>query len=373
MPCDPITSWGTSTAPSSAFSGRCAAPPSSAFTTSSAPVTTWDDGCTETTPAPTLTSLNPATGGQGATVSVILVGTNFTTASVVAVSGAGVTVQNVVFYSDVGLTADFVITAGASASTRTVTVTTVNGTSNTVNFVVTSSILGVNGRELWLDANVSATLTIATGVSSWADCTGNGRALAQATGAKQPTVVAALQNGLPGVRFDGVNDFLSAAPAVELKNGSTVFVVVGVNFANTTKGHGLFRLTSNPTGIQHEPSDDGTSPSKLEMFASTNAGLKRATPAAVTTTGVRLITARVSPSDPAVTLYKNGVLNGGPTAGFASLVTSVADTWRLCTDESESTYCGQYDVFELLVYSAALTVAQQQVIEAILMIKWGLP
>lgn len=61
---------------------------------------------------------------------------------------------------------------------------------------------------LWLRADLG--ITIATGVSAWADQSGNGRNLTQGTGVKQPVVTSAAINGQPSITFDGSNDALAA-------------------------------------------------------------------------------------------------------------------------------------------------------------------
>ena len=80
--------------------------------------------------APTLTSVVPNLGTQGATVAVTLTGTNFVVGTTtVNVSGAGVTVNSVVVGSSTSLTATFVIDAAAVIGARSVTLTTAGGTS----------------------------------------------------------------------------------------------------------------------------------------------------------------------------------------------------------------------------------------------------
>ncbi len=54
----------------------------------------------------------------------------------------------------------------------------------------------------------STYITIATGVATWADSSGNANDLTQATTTKQPLYVASAVNGKPAVRFDGSDDFL---------------------------------------------------------------------------------------------------------------------------------------------------------------------
>ena len=87
--------------------------------------------------APTLTSVAPNQGTQGATVAVTLTGTNFVVgATTVTVSGAGVTVNTVVVGSTTSLTANFVLDPAAAVGARTVTVTTAGGTSGAQTFTI---------------------------------------------------------------------------------------------------------------------------------------------------------------------------------------------------------------------------------------------
>jgi hypothetical protein len=67
------------------------------------------------------------------------------------------------------------------------------------------TILG-SDAELWLKASLG--ITIGTGVSAWADQSGNGHDFPQATGAAQPALEATGYAGKPSVLFDGVDDVL---------------------------------------------------------------------------------------------------------------------------------------------------------------------
>ena len=62
---------------------------------------------------------------------------------------------------------------------------------------------------LWLDAADTSTITIATGVSQWADKSGNGRHATQATLANQPTYISSGMNSLGLVDWDGSNDAMT--------------------------------------------------------------------------------------------------------------------------------------------------------------------
>ena len=63
----------------------------------------------------------------------------------------------------------------------------------------------ISGLYAWYDAADASTITQGTGVSAWADKSGNGRTCSQATGANQPAYVLGGQNG------KNVIDFASAS------------------------------------------------------------------------------------------------------------------------------------------------------------------
>jgi hypothetical protein len=87
-------------------------------------------------PAPTLTSVTPASGAQGASVPVTLTGTNFVSGATVALSNPGIAVTNVVVASTTQITATLTIAAAAALGAANVTVTTSGGASGAVTFTV---------------------------------------------------------------------------------------------------------------------------------------------------------------------------------------------------------------------------------------------
>ena len=87
--------------------------------------------------APTLTSVTPNEGIRGTTVAVTLTGTNFVVgATTVTVSGAGVTVNNVVVGSSDVADRQLRARSGRGDGARTVTVTTAAGTSGAQTFTI---------------------------------------------------------------------------------------------------------------------------------------------------------------------------------------------------------------------------------------------
>lgn len=86
--------------------------------------------------APTLTTVSPANGAQGATVAVTLTGTNFVDGASIGISGTGVTADNVVVVNGTTITADLIVAGTATPGGRDVTVTTSAGTSGAQTFTV---------------------------------------------------------------------------------------------------------------------------------------------------------------------------------------------------------------------------------------------
>jgi len=98
-------------------------------------------GCGYTAPAtltltPTLTSIAPSSGTQGAAVAVTLTGTYFASGSTIGLSGTGVTISNTTVVSSTSITATFTIAANATVAAQNVTVTNATGTSGPQTFTV---------------------------------------------------------------------------------------------------------------------------------------------------------------------------------------------------------------------------------------------
>jgi hypothetical protein len=144
-------------------------------------------------PAPTLTSISPNVGVRGSAVAVTLTGTNLASVTAVTVSGLGVTVTNI-SASPTTVTATFTIGAAAPLTTRTVSVTSAGGTSNTVNFTIptpaVTSISPTTGKQgTGVAVTIGGTgLTGATGVT----VSGTGVTASGVTATGDTTVTATL-------------------------------------------------------------------------------------------------------------------------------------------------------------------------------------
>ena len=82
------------------------------------------------------------------------------------------------------------------------------------------------GLTLWVRADAGVTAGAEGVVSAWADQSGNGNDFRQADPNLQPRRVAEAVNGLPALRFDGVDDALTLATAPLPLAGKSVFAVI---------------------------------------------------------------------------------------------------------------------------------------------------
>lgn len=133
----------------------------------------------------------------------------------------------------------------------------------------------ISGLAGWWDADDSSTITVSTGVSSWADKSGNGRTLVQTTENNQPTRVLNSLNGKAVISFDGVNDTLGAS--FTLSQPCQHFVVFKYNAAYVsgnprawdgfaTSG-GLHRGSATNMVMNYGASDDQATVTDAEMQA----------------------------------------------------------------------------------------------------------
>jgi len=114
---------------------------------------------------PTLASIAPTSGVQGATVGVTLTGANFGSTATIGLSGTGITTNSIVVVNSTTITASFVIAASAPLGPQNVTVTT-NGVATTpppaVTFTVNApvpTLTSVSPSALAIGTTPTVTLT----------------------------------------------------------------------------------------------------------------------------------------------------------------------------------------------------------------------
>jgi hypothetical protein len=177
---------------------------------------------------PTISAVTPNAGSAAGGDTITIEGANFTGASVtidgqsctdVVVAGGGASLTCVTpAYS----------TPNGSTAGQTIAITTpagsVSSSGNTQNFFYLPSN---TQYTLFLRADVG--ITLATGVSAWADQSGSGNNAAQATGSKQPSVTANFNgSGLPAITGNGSQELIVSAPTGIGNGKGTAFVVCSV-------------------------------------------------------------------------------------------------------------------------------------------------
>jgi hypothetical protein len=208
--------------------------------------------------SPALSSISPNTGERGTSVNVTLTGTNLAGVGAVRVSGAGVTVSNVVVVSSTSITATFTIAATAGETARNVTVSSGNNVSNSVTFTVTGPALSTISPSSGLRGSaVNVTITGtdlhgATGVTA----PGSGNITVTNFVAVSDTTVTATLHLAPGTalgahNIDVVTPDGTAGPITFSVTGSTAGFagpVPALNTGGTSTKNGTITVTNAATG-----------------------------------------------------------------------------------------------------------------------------
>lgn len=214
---------------------------------------------------------------------------------------------------------------------------------------------------VWYDASDAATITLTgSSVTDWDDKSGNGHHLSQANASLQPTLVSADQNGLDVVSCDTNDSMLTASIAHGIGTGDFT-VIFALKKAADAFGvwQGLARIgTDNPNfylstgGNNHKPIIE-------------NSGETAFSTALTESTAYVITYARSAGS---VTCFINGAADAGNPKTIAG---SFADgVFKLGSADVASFFGGK--LFEVVMYTAALTASDRQAAETYLMTKWGI-
>jgi hypothetical protein len=187
-------------------------------------------------------------------------------------------------------------------------------------------------------------------VTSWTDSSGNGRDVS--TASNTPSYQTNELNGLPVVRFDGIDDrFNTATSSFAFKH---VFAVAKYSAATFPGGAVYPGLVSG---------DNSGSGHKLILVGETS-------------------TTRFFDDGGFTTVYYlNGTLTAeasmtGPMAAFAHFSISYSTGWsQPIAIGRDREFSGRYwdgDVAEIIAYDSVLSTTDRQAVEAYLADKWGL-
>lgn len=227
----------------------------------------------------------------------------------------------------------------------------------------------VPNLHYWVKAD--AGVTGATTVSAWADQSGNGFNVSQATAASQPSLQNNRTNFNPALQFDGANDQLTLFGGIMGTSTYTDFHAIMVARTNTvTSSSAFFETQASGGRINiHLPWSDNN----LYWDAGSAGGSQRLnTPwgGTVATNYVWSFTSSTTstPSGARQDIYRNGrrIANDNTMASF----TGNNSNFVLGSQNGANFFNGDLD--EVVFYKGVLSLSQLQRIQSYLAIKYGI-
>jgi hypothetical protein len=231
----------------------------------------------------------------------------------------------------------------------------------------------IAGLYAWWDASDSATITTDTGVSVWADKSGNGRNATQSTGNNQPGRTVAI-NGRLALTFDGTNDSLTFAGA---SRTDETMLVVGrqrddaADTANTNRYGTLLGSASTSRGHTFRSQYGSTNFQFDSVFSGFTSGTNRA---------IRTVTTNRSGEiggDIPLNVYTvsrsaaSGIAQFINNQAIGTATTSESLTLdRIGVGGTSNYWIGE--ICEILLYSRAITAAERTRATNYLIRRWGI-
>jgi hypothetical protein len=219
----------------------------------------------------------------------------------------------------------------------------------------------VTGLQLWLKADAgtfqsdggAAASSDGDPVGQWRDQSSNSNHMAQATASKRGTLKLNIQNSMPVVRLDGVDDFLRATFSVS--QPIHIFAIANLRDASAI----LQRMFDGETNDVLEVNNGTTAP-RFDMQANL-----ANSPNAVGTTNFTLFGFLFNAASSKMRFNGVEVGTGNPgTNGFTALTLG-------CRGDFAAGF-GQYDFGEFLVYDSEITGNTLASLESYLNARWGI-
>ncbi len=223
------------------------------------------------------------------------------------------------------------------------------------------------GLQIWLRADSNVKLN-GSGVAVWGDLSAAGNAAAQDKAGSQPSFVANAQAGRPALRFDGADDSLLLPDGFsDFRAGLTAFVVV-----RPTPGRAWSRFIDLDVGPACDNIVFGQkdAPDKLGFWVYNNSQTKGKVeaPGAVLANEVQSFCALLAPSG-RVTLYRNGAaVAAGDTSTPKSTTRKPNTIGKSNSGGGDPPFKG--DLFEILLYSRALSEVERVYVESYINAKY---
>jgi hypothetical protein len=216
--------------------------------------------------------------------------------------------------------------------------------------------------QLWLVADEITGLADGDPLSTWADDSGNGRDATQ-SGGKRPTYQTNEINGLPVVRFDGVDDEMAIGSVIGSTSDWTAFFVLRASSTSLNQVQYVLGA-SGSGGIIY-----GGSLSPFNGFAVYYGGSASIRSSHTPNTSAHVLSVRRSSGT--LFFFVDGAAAGSSSetaSGNSSLVWSNA----VIGDRPGFNFGFPGDIAEILIYSTAATVGDRESIEDTLGSKYNI-
>lgn len=237
----------------------------------------------------------------------------------------------------------------------------------------------ISGLALWLDPTDAASLTIDTGVSVWADKSGNGKNFSQSVGNSQPTLTTI--SGKTALSFDGTNDHMLTTATLFTGNSSFTFFQV---FHGTFPGNGTALFT-------HRTGESGLDTNDITVGLSANQGsswvfgtlrtrvstIRNAVQAnadqrfdSVDASGIGAVSlVGALSTSPTSTAWFRGT--AAPSSSGTSSLVGVNGMSLGCRNNATKDLFYVGKMGEIIAYTRTLTTSERRAVEAYLAKKWG--
>ena len=225
--------------------------------------------------------------------------------------------------------------------------------------------------RVWLRADAITGLSDGDPVAAWTDQSGNTNNAAQVASGNRPTYQTSGLNGLPTVRFDGVDDhFLIASNAGLEPQALSIFAVVVPTTPGHSNGRDVFVKNHTRAPPYASYGIDLVGGDRWQMVSSHN-GIFTPRPGSATTLGQPDLLSGVWNAGPNMTLHVDGAqtMTSNVTGSIAYNGEPISvGTWL--GDLANNSFGG--DIAEILFYDTALSTDDRQLVEGHLGWKYGL-